>query len=338
MPRTLFRLLITAFVSGAWLWAQEPSYTLRVDARYVSLDVSVTDVSGESVDNLTQDDFQIFEEGVPQNIRSFSPVSAPYDILLLFDRSGSTQHKWAFMQRAVAGFISSLKPQDRIAICTFDFEFDVISRWTAPRTESLLALAELIRPKAVGGTEFYRSLERALRREFRTSQGRRAVVVLTDGRDTSFYRHLVMKNQLLPPDQDRPYQRTLRAARDQRIPTYFIAINTDRNLELNTQGGDEYRNLRVLFPGTDMPLQYLTEVRTRMEQISDVSGGRVLYPKGMEDIVPLYEQIGRELGMSYSLGYVPSNLKSAGAYRRIEVKLRNSQLRVSQSRTGYYAR
>ncbi|MBI4473680.1 MAG: VWA domain-containing protein [Acidobacteria bacterium] len=338
MPRKVFRLLLLAIVSGAWVSAQEPIYTVKVDVPLVSIDVSVTDASGNPVSDLSQSDFVVLEDGVPQPIRHFSPVSAPYNILLLFDQSGSTQHKWLFMQKAVAGFLSNLKPQDRVAIAIFAEELEVLAKWTDSRTKALYALSELIRPRELGRTDFYRSLERVLKREFRSIPGRRATVVLTDGRDTSLYRQLVMTNRLLEPPNDREFQRILKTSREQRIPSYFIAVNTDLNFEPNVQGGDEYRNLQILFPQTDMPRRYLKEVRTRMEMISEVTGGRTLYPRTFEEVVPLYEQMARELGTAYSLGYFSPDPASGSAYRRIEVRLKNSDLRSVQSRAGYYAR
>jgi len=82
----------------------------------------------------------------------------------------------------------------------------------------------------------------------------------------------------------------------------------------------------------------LSAVRGRMEELVEVSAGRILYPKSLEDIVPLYQQIGREVGNSYTFGYVPSTLEKDGSFRRIEVRTVNPHLRLTQSRTGYYAR
>src|SRR2546423_1759814 len=122
MRHTVFRLLVFLIVSAASVSAQESVYTLKVDVPYISVDVSATDPSGKPVNGLTTDDFRLYEDGVRQDIRYFTPVSTPYNILLLFDRSGSTQHKWPLMQRAVAGFISTIRQQDRIAIGSFDSE------------------------------------------------------------------------------------------------------------------------------------------------------------------------------------------------------------------------
>src|SRR5690606_22630886 len=127
-----------------------------------------------------------------------------------FDRSGSTQHQWSFMQRAVAGFVARLRAQDRAAIGVFDFELEMLSSWDDSLETTLEALGATVRPgRMVGGTDFYGAIERTVRREFRDVEGRRAVVVLTDGRDTSLYRTATSRNRVIPGDEDRDFRRTL---------------------------------------------------------------------------------------------------------------------------------
>src|SRR6266705_3977327 len=191
MPLIL-RLAIVAFVSWAWLSAQQPDYTLRVDVPFIFVDVTVQGAGGTIISDLPQHLFEIYENGIRQQIRYFGPVSTPYNIFLLFDRSGSTQDKWPLMQRAVAGFISNLRPQDRIAIAAFDSELQRELGWTNDRQKALLALPQLILPRNIGGTNLYDAVERALRNEFKKIVDRRALIVLTDGRDTSIYRHLML--------------------------------------------------------------------------------------------------------------------------------------------------
>jgi VWFA-related protein len=318
--------------------AQVPDYRLSVDVPFVSIDLTVQDAAGTTISNLSVNDFEVYENGIPQRVVHFVPVSTPYDVLLLFDRSGSMQDKWLLMQRAVAGFIANLRPQDRLGIASFDYELDLQLQWTNDRRQAVLALPKLIRPVAIGGTEFYRSVEQTLRREFRKSSGRRALVVLTDGRDTSFYQDIVKRNRVVDPKEERRFQNALKAARMHRIPIYIVAFNTDKNLEPNTSGGDEYRRLQQLFPKTNIADLYLTGVRARMEELAGASGGRVFYPESLEDIVPLYQQVGAELGTAYTLGYISSNAATDGTFRRIEVRARDAGLRLSQSRNGYYAR
>jgi VWFA-related protein len=149
---------------------------------------------------------------------------------------------------------------------------------------------------------------------------------------------VVNRNRVLDPKDDRPYQKTLKEARNQRIPIYFVAFNTDKNFEPNQIGGDEFRSLRVIFPKSNVADRYLTGVRARMEELAGASGGRVVYPERLEDIVSVYRQIGSDLGASYTLGYVSSKAAPDGTYRRIEVRTRDESLQLAQSRDGYYAR
>src|SRR5207244_10948622 len=116
------------------------------------------------------------------------------------------------------------------------------------------------------------------------------------------------------------YQRVLKVARTQHIPVYIIAFNTDRNLESNTRGADEYQRLQIVFPQSSVPERYLAGVRARMEGLAEASAGRILYPKQIEEIVPLYQQIGREIGTSYTIGYVSSSTQKTPSCRQIEVR------------------
>jgi hypothetical protein len=117
---------------------------------------------------------------------------------------------------------------------------------------------------------------------------------------------------------------------------YFVAIDTDKNFEPDS--GDEYRKLQLLFPDSPMAAHYLIQVRARMEELADRSGGQMLYPRQIEDIVPLYERISRELGTSYSLGYISKDSRTDGPPRGIEVRVANGALHLTQSRTSYLAR
>src|SRR4030095_523417 len=187
MSGFLFRLIAAGFVSGALVSGQVLDYNLKVDVPFVAVDITVQDGDGKTINNLSKSAFTVYENGMPQEIVHFLPVSTPYNILLLFDRSGSTQDKWLLMQRAVAGFIASMRPQDRISIATFDYTVEVQLPWTGDRYKSLLVAPDLIRAKPIGGTDFYRAVDQTLRREFRKTAGRRSLVVLTDGRQPSLY-------------------------------------------------------------------------------------------------------------------------------------------------------
>jgi len=140
--------------------------------------------------------------------------------------------------------------------------------------------------------------------------GRRTVVVLTDGKDMSFF--YGSKND---------FKRLLQATREEHIPVNIVALQSEAVSQ-------------VVFPNTSL---YLDAVRVNMQQLADDSGGEILFSKDFDDVARLYEQIGHRLGTSYSLGYVPSNAKRDGSFRKIEVKARDGNFRLTQSRSGYYA-
>jgi Ca-activated chloride channel family protein len=215
------------------------------------------------------------------------------------------------MQSAVVKFIENLRPQDKIALGSFDDKFELHLRWSADRAKAIAALSKIVEPRDVNGTRLYAALERTLTREFKDVVGRRAVVVLTDGQDTSFFL-----------EYDRDLKRALKAAGERRIPVYFVALESEAAAY-------------VVLPTTR---KYLAAVRTNMQLLSESSGGQVLFPKTLDDVMPLYEKIGRALGTSYSLGYISSKTNPDREFHRIEVKTKNNSLRLTQSRMGYTAR
>ena len=107
-----------------------------------------------------------------------------------------------------------------------------------------------------------------------------------------------------------------------------MAISTD----LNPAAADDILHQTTYY--SPLVLYNMQQVRTRIEQFAEASGGRVVYPQKHSEYIPLFEQIGRELGSSYSLGYTPP-VANPGDVRRIEVRTRREGLRVRQSRQAY---
>jgi hypothetical protein len=146
----------------------------------------------------------------------------------------------------------------------------------------------------------------------RPMSGRKGVIVLTDGMDQRLFAGQP------PAREEQDFQNVLRAVEQSRSPFYFVAFDT----RINPSGG--------FAPPPKRAVQ-------RMETLAERSGGRVLFPQTIQDVASLYEGIARELSASYSLAYGSTRPQKDGTYRRIEVRLKNSELRVSQSRNGYYA-
>jgi Ca-activated chloride channel family protein len=328
----LFLGLIGA-VGATALLAQEPVFNLRVDVQLVSLDVTVTDAQSQPITNLVQRDFTLVEDGVEQQIKSFNALDTPYNILLLFDRSGSTAEQWKTMQRASATFIRNLRKQDRVALGAFDDGLTMLSAWTDTRSATDRALESVIGRGPGGGTNLYWSLERATQHEFRNVEGRKAVVVLTDGRDNSVVMQTARTSLPKTPANDPLFQNTMTVVRESRVPVYFVAINTDKNP--TDLGSDYYEFKYNRFPNSNSADMFLSETRKRMELLSDASGGRVFFPKKVQDIVPVYDQISRDMSTAYSFSYVSSNRSEPGQSHKIEVRVRRNGARVRQSRDGY---
>ena len=350
MSRLVFlsAALLTALVATA----QDPGLTIRVDVPLVTLDVQVFDANGRPVSDLTRDDFTIYEDGKLQEIRNFSPVDTPYSILLLIDRSVSMQDHWPLMEPAMARFLANLKPQDRVSIGAFDErskDVEVLLDWRDARNGASLQIpinpvgrvqqyfGISLSPGTRGSVsypskDFYRALEWAAQR-LSGVDGRKGAVVFTDGWQPGSPTRTVTVDdmrfgQLIDGQDDGDFRKLLRSVQGSRARFDFVAVNTD----LNPAGGSPSLST---FGGS---LNIGMPVRLRLEQLAKGSGGRVAFPRRVEDTLSLYERIARELGTSYTLGYSPLTVSKDTAYHRIEVRTRRDGVKVEQSRDGYSAR
>jgi VWFA-related protein len=357
MFKTIF--LTASLLAAIVVVAQNPTPSIRVDVSLMTLDVMVSDAAGRPVTDLTQQEFQIFEDGQPQEIRTFAPVESPYSILLLIDRSTSMENYWPLMNPAIDRFVAKLKPQDRISIGAFDErspKVELLQDWRTVENASSIQIA--INPVTRGnpyevigiGTgagigpgsvsvrmpvkDFYAALDWSMQRLAGVS-GRKGVLVFTDGRQPGGpTKSITLDGGRLsyPVDarDDGDFRKLLRAVQGSKARFDFVAVNTDLN-----PAGDPFRP-DALF---DIPLTFGMSARSRLEQLAAISGGRLVLPKRPEETGKLYEIIAHELGTSYTLGYSPaaSALKD-GRYHRVEVRSSRQGLKVQQTRDGYTGR
>jgi Ca-activated chloride channel family protein len=157
---------------------------------------------------------------------------------------------------------------------------------------------QTIKLDAGGGTDFYKALDWATR-QLRQVRGRKTVLFFTDGEDQLLYQ---------PAEDAKGFRKALQTVRQANVPFHFVGLNVTQE-----------------------------SAKAHLETLAATTGGRVYYPDSLEQLVPLYDQISRELGISYTLGYVSDRPPRAGEHRDIEVKVAGPDLRVSQSRTGYSA-
>lgn len=309
--------------------------TFRVDVPMVSVDVGVQDAMGRPVTNFTKGDFEVFEDGQAREIKNFSSVETPYHILALFDCTGSTREAWPFLLNSLNGFLTTLREQDRISVVAFGGGTQTILDWTSRGAEPLNVQMRMPSPLC-DQTDFYGAIASAAAM-MRDIRGRKGVIVFTDGVHGGIPSRTVKVGNVslkrfVDPSRDNGFLNIRRIVDRSETVFYFIAVNTDQSpSNVDAEG---------LFPGTQytpLSLFNLQQVRSRMEQIAQVSGGRVVFSQRNSDTGVLFEQIVRELGRSYGVGFTPAAALD-GQFHRIEVRVRVPGMQVRQSRDGYYAR
>lgn len=328
----------------AWLSAQvAPVYQVLVGVDPVEVDVAVTE-RGKAVANLSREDFIVLEDGQPQELRDIDTIGMPYSILVLVDRSGRDEKsEWPkFIISSVDLFLRNLRGPDRLAVAAFDDRVAVLIDWRPSRNG--FAQKVMLR-KSSQPTKFFEAVNWASEEmEYVATagtpaqpgrvNGRRGVIVFTDGRDMDMYPEYRSQNGKNVPDPqyqvpasvDARFNKSRQVLEQGKVPFYFVAVDTDRQLSDTSAPAK--------FVGW---MRFLKEVRTRIEQLASASGGSAAFPSQMADLLPLYTQIQRDLGTGYHISYNPQR-PGDGKIRHIEVRLRNSDLQVYQSRDSYLAR
>lgn len=341
----LLRLFLVVAVLGSLASAQEPdtNFTINLDARDVSVNVSVNDAQGRPVTNLIKSDFQIYEDGVLQQIQTFSSVNEKYNILILVDCSNSTQADWPLMTSAIDRFQAGLRrddrKDDRISVAQFGGHVQTLLDW---RTVTGNSLGVQIRStsQSCNGTDFYGALQESIGRFRDFPNERHGVVVLTDGVQTTPavpFQNMNVGGQRVSRvsnlADDKEFQRVVKDVRKSGVVFYFVAVNSDLNPDPGFGSANRSRNNGYNPSG----IYNMQQFRARMQLIADQSNGRMVFPKRPADVVPLYESIARELGTSYGLSYSPKSAPSANDTRprKIEVRMRTPGYTVKQNRDTY---
>jgi Ca-activated chloride channel homolog len=299
MRVTRFVVILLALTATG---AAQDEFQLKVNVSLVSVDVGVFDRKGESVTTLQRDDFQLLEDGVPQQIRNFEPSSVSFNALLVVDRSGSMRPAWESVVAGLNRFMEVLREQDRVAIAAFDSGIDMMTEWRSAKSgrQSKIGMAPDGR-----GTDFYGAVTWAAG-YIKGEKGRKGVVLFSDGKQSGggggFGGGAFDSKR-----NSAELKKTLDVIRRANIPFYFVGYDTN------------------------------DESVAAMKQLAEASGGKAYFPKFAEDLTGVYEQIGRNLGRSYSISYATTKPPD-GKFRKIEVKPIDVRLRVAQSRDGYYAR
>jgi VWFA-related protein len=288
---------------------------IRVDSQLVTLNISVIDRgTNRGLAGLGQSDFKLFEDGDEQRIVQFESSSAPFDLILLIDLSGSTREVVKLIRAAALRFVQAARPADRIGVITFAGEATVVSTLTADR-ELLRQRIETI-DTARGDTKLYDATNFAMDEVLKEAKKSRrsAIVLMSDGLDGTIPG---ISGQV---GSKRSYQETLRNIQEFDGVLYTLWLNT------------EYEAMSPL----DTQPEAFDMGHDRMKQMADAGGGVFYQVERLTDLAGAYEQVVADLGTMYSLAYRPSNSTRDGRWRAIKIKVDRTNA-VPRGKRGYYA-
>jgi Ca-activated chloride channel homolog len=268
----------------------------------VLLSVTVVDGQDHLVPGLSQSDFQVYEDGVLQDISVFSRAPQPIALSILLDTSTSMEPKLDVAQQAAIGFADRLGPHDVAEVIDFNSSAHILQPFTNDRT----ALDDAIRQTRAGGsTSLYNALYIAfneLKQTRATSTAeirRQAIVVLSDGEDTSSLE---------------TYDDVLDRSKRSDVAVYAIGLRS---------------------PG-DVPRHGWDEAGFVFRTLTQETGGRLFYVDDVKQLPAVYERIADELASQYTIGYRSKNRQHNGAWRQIVVRTDRPET-IARTKAGYYA-
>ena len=319
---------------------QEPEvpYTLEVEVDLVNINVVVSNASGNYVLDLKKENFQLYEDKVEQKITHFSPVDAPFSVGLLLDTSFSAVDKLGGIQDDAIQFVNLIHPDDEVMIISFDDEVHLETDFTRNKH----AVERAIKMTRTGqSTQLYEAVYLGLQEKLRKRRDRKAMVLFTDGVDTS--------------SPTSSAKETIEVAKEVDTVIYPIYFDTRYDVE---------RHSRTPFPtgipgnGPQLPLPGRVPIDTRsprqreeeerqlnmeyavgrsyLQDLAEVTGGTVYVADRLENLGAAFSKIAAELRSQYSLGYVSTNLKRDGKYRKVTVKVDLPNC-IVKAKKGYYA-
>lgn len=353
--------LVAGLTYGVFGQEEKDDEVLRVDTQLVDVPVVITDKTGKPILNLKQNNFVVYEDGKKQETADFAATSAPFEVALLLDTSGSTRSDLSLIQRAAENFINSLRVGDKVSIIAFKSSridnkstavSEVLNALTDDRAKLKSVLAEV---KTSNGTPYYDGLLQVVEKVFKDVpkddfRGRRALVALTDGVDSTSLSEFAEARELF---------------NEVGIVSYFIQVDTRQFFEDNLLGDCEgamrfstaqiRRYYRTFFPKSkiekvsgfcqlgdferlDISKSLYELADSEMQMMANASGGRVFPVADLSEARAAFQKVAQDIGTKYSLGYYPSNDKRDGTYRKIKIELKGIPPGATvRAREGYTA-
>ncbi|HKV38190.1 MAG TPA: VWA domain-containing protein, partial [Blastocatellia bacterium] len=287
---------------------------IRLGTTLVNLSVKTTDNSGRVVAGLKKDDFQVFENGSPQEIAYFDANTSPVNVLLMLDLSGSTHDRMKVLKKAAETFVDRLGTDDQIGVATFTGRFRYVSAFTRDHRQVKHQIGKI--KNREGGTRFYDAMWSGLDIADAIQGRRKAIIVLTDGVDNS-----------LQDPKEYPTTHTFsdladRAAEDD-VTIYPIYIDTEGDRSARSIG----RRIHEIY----------STARAQLGTLADDTAGTLLKTHDAGDLKDAYAQVAEELHTVYSIAYSPAAAATKPEWRKVAVKIDRPGV-VVKTRAGYHTK
>lgn len=314
---------------------------VRIDTSLVTVPVSVLDRQGRFVPNLRREDFSVFENGVEQSIVNFEPTEKPFTVALVLDTSASTHFHLSDIKEAAIAFAKQLRPQDRVLVVTFNDEVLLLTEATNDQNVVRAVIQEYA--NTGDSTRLYDAVDLVVKERLNKIKGRKAIVLFTDGVDTSSY--------------TATYESTLREAEELDALIYPIQYDTSDYLRAMQGAGSVTivtNNSNWPFPGSSSSSRVIysgpsiggvappgttkadyERANQYLHELADKTGARLYKANDPKQLAQAFSLIAEELRRQYSLGYYPQTSTAQGGERRqIKVRVRQPNLAV-RARAGY---
>ncbi len=293
---------------------------VKVETTLVTIPVSVYDRNGLYIPNLSKDNFKIFEDGKEQEIAYFGTSEKPFTVILLLDTSPSTEYKIDEIRSAAVAFVDQLKPQDQVMVIEFDGNVHVLTESTSDRQ---LIYKGIRKADFGGGTSLYDAVDFSLKKRLNKIEGRKAIVLFTDGVDTT--------------SGKASYDTTLALAEESEAMIFPIYYNTYFDTRRSSSVYDPFPDPIFGAPPSQRgtrPEDYALG-RRYLEALADYTGGRVFRPEATPGgLTQAFEGIAEELRRQYQIGYIPGDEGKPGQRKQIKVRVDRPNL-VIRSRDSY---
>jgi len=309
---TLILLFVLILFAAASAQEVEPGDVIRVKTTLVNSPVLVIGRDGKFVPNLRREDFEVFENGVKQEIAYFAPVENPFTVAILIDTSRSALFDLQDIQEAAIAFVEKMRPNDRGLVLTFSNEVTVLAEPTSDRE----ALRKAIRAARPGGnTRVYDAIKFALADRLAGIEGRTALVLFTDGVDND--------------SRKATFESALQQAARTEALIYPVQFSTYDYIKARSPS-------TTFTPpeGSGFSEQDYQRADLFLHQLAETAGTGVYPAFDISDLERAVASIVDELHNEYSIGYYPRTQGQPGETRTVEVRVNRPQLTV-RARSGY---